>query len=95
MQRGPRRPDRLVGRNGTGKTSLLRILAGLDQPTTGHVHRARGTRIGFLAQEVTLEGGQTLWQAMMGAFESLRAMEVRLHQMEATWPIRPGLRMCC
>jgi len=72
----------LVGRNGTGKTSLLRILAGLDQPTTGHVHRARGTRIGFLAQEVSLEGDQTLWQAMMGAFESLRAMEARLHQME-------------
>ena len=73
----------LVGRNGTGKTTLLRILAGLDQPTTGRVHRARSTRIGFLQQEANLESSGTLWQEMMAAFEALRAMEARVHQLEA------------
>jgi len=72
----------LVGRNGTGKTSLLRILAGFDQPTSGYVHRAKSLRIGFLPQEATLEGDRTLWQEMMTAFEPLRAMEARLHDME-------------
>jgi ATP-binding cassette subfamily F protein 3 len=72
----------LVGRNGTGKTSLLRILAGFDQPTSGYVHRAKSLRIGFLPQEATLEGDRTLWQEMMTAFEPLRAMEARLHGME-------------
>jgi ATP-binding cassette subfamily F protein 3 len=73
----------LVGRNGTGKTTLLRILAGLEAPTSGHVHRARGLRIGYLPQEASLDGECTLWQEMMTAFEPLRAMEARLHELEA------------
>jgi ATP-binding cassette subfamily F protein 3 len=72
----------LVGRNGTGKTTLLRILAGLEPPTSGRVHRARGLRIGYLPQGATLEGNHTLWQEMMTAFESLQAMETQLHQWE-------------
>jgi ATP-binding cassette, subfamily F, member 3 len=72
----------LVGRNGTGKTTLLRILAGLEPPTSGHVHRAKGLRIGTLPQEARLQGPGTLWQAMLEAFEPLRALEARLHDLE-------------
>ena len=73
----------LVGRNGTGKTTLLRILAGLEPPTRGRVHRARGLRIGYLPQGASLEGDRTLWQEMLTIFEPLRAMETRLQQLEA------------
>lgn len=73
----------LVGRNGTGKTTLLRILAGLESPTRGRVHRARGLRIGYLPQGATLEGNRTLWQEMLTTFEPLRAMEARLQELEA------------
>jgi ATP-binding cassette subfamily F protein 3 len=73
----------LVGRNGTGKTTLLRILAGLESPTSGRVHRAKGMRIGYLPQGATLEGDHTLWQEMMTAFESLQAMETQLHRLES------------
>jgi ATP-binding cassette, subfamily F, member 3 len=78
------RDDRiaLVGRNGTGKTTLLRILAGLEPPSSGRVHRAKGLRIGYLPQGASLTGEGTLWQAMMAAFEALRALEERLHQLE-------------
>jgi ATP-binding cassette subfamily F protein 3 len=72
----------LVGRNGTGKTTLLRILTGLETPTSGHVHRARGLRIGFLPQGASLEGDHTLWQEIMTVFEPLRALESRLHELE-------------
>ena len=41
----------LVGPNGIGKTTLLRILAGLDTPSTGSVNFSQGTRIGYLRQE--------------------------------------------
>jgi len=72
----------LVGANGTGKTTLLRILAGLEEPTGGQVHRARGLRIGYLPQGASLEGDGSLWQEIMTAFEPLRAMEARLHDLE-------------
>lgn len=42
----------LVGRNGTGKTTLLRIIAGDVEADTGQILRSKGTRIGFLRQEV-------------------------------------------
>ncbi|MGD9315971.1 MAG: ABC-F family ATP-binding cassette domain-containing protein, partial [Anaerolineae bacterium] len=73
----------LVGRNGTGKTTLLRILLGQEKPTSGRVHRARGLRIGYLPQGATLEGNHSLWQEMMTVFESLQAMEARLQVLEA------------
>ncbi len=73
----------LVGRNGSGKTTLMRILAGMEAPTAGNVHRAKGLRIGTLPQEARLEGPGTLWQEMMTAFEPLRALEDRLHALEA------------
>jgi ATP-binding cassette subfamily F protein 3 len=73
----------LVGRNGTGKTTLLRILAGLEPPTRGRIRRAKGLRIGYLPQGATLEGNRTLWQEMLTTFESLRAMEARLQELEA------------
>ena len=41
----------LVGPNGIGKTTLLRVIAGLAQPSTGSISLARGTRIGYLRQE--------------------------------------------
>ena len=72
----------LVGRNGSGKTTLLRILAGLESPTSGAVHRAKGLQIRTLPQEARLEGSGTLWQEMMTAFEPLRALEARLHDLE-------------
>jgi ATP-binding cassette subfamily F protein 3 len=72
----------LVGRNGTGKTTLLRILAGLEPPTTGRVHRAKNLRIGYLPQGAELEGERSLWQEMMTAFGWLEEMEARLHELE-------------
>src|SRR5437763_14973459 len=50
----------LGGRNGSGKTSLLRILAGHQEADSGEVSRRRGLRIGYLPQEFELDGGLTV-----------------------------------
>ena len=50
----------LVGRNGSGKTSLLRILAGHQKPMRATLRRRRGLRIGYLPQEFELDGNLTV-----------------------------------
>ncbi|HWI56805.1 MAG TPA: ATP-binding cassette domain-containing protein [Bacillota bacterium] len=50
----------LVGRNGCGKTTLLKILAGHQQPDAGEVTQRRGLRIGYLPQEFELDGSKTV-----------------------------------
>jgi ATP-binding cassette subfamily F protein uup len=52
----------LVGRNGCGKTSLLKILAGEMQPDAGEIFRRRGLRIGYLPQDFELDGTKTVRQ---------------------------------
>ena len=52
----------LVGRNGCGKTSLLRILAGHQNADAGDVARRRGLRIGYLPQEFELDPQMTVRQ---------------------------------
>jgi len=72
----------IVGANGVGKTTLLRILAGEDDPSTGSVHRARGIRIGYLPQEAIKIQEGTLWTSSMAAFESLLLKADELQAME-------------
>src|SRR5690606_17376993 len=50
----------LVGINGTGKSTLLKILAGLESPTNGHVVYERDLRIGYLDQDPRFEGFDTI-----------------------------------
>ncbi|QIK65361.1 ABC-F family ATP-binding cassette domain-containing protein [Nocardioides sp. HDW12B] len=56
----------VVGRNGDGKTTLLRILAGREQPDEGRVSRSRATRIGFLTQGDDLDDAATVRHAVLG-----------------------------
>lgn len=74
----------LVGPNGEGKTTLLQILAGLEPPSEGTIHSARGLKIGYLEQHPSLISTQeTLWPLALGAFEALRQQEADLRTMEA------------
>jgi len=50
----------LVGRNGCGKTSLLKILAGESEADAGEISRRRGLRVGYLPQEFELDGERTI-----------------------------------
>lgn len=50
----------LVGRNGCGKTTLLRILSGEEPPDAGEVTRRRSLRVGYLPQEFELDGERTV-----------------------------------
>ena len=77
----------LVGPNGIGKTTLLLILAGLSQPSTGQVSLSKGTRIGYLPQEsATAFNGRnhTVYDEMLTVLASLRENEKRLRDLETS-----------
>jgi len=61
----------LVGRNGGGKSTLMKLIAGVWQPDFGTVSLARGTRVGYLSQDPRLEPTDTLRHAAGRAFERL------------------------
>src|SRR5512139_839412 len=72
----------IVGPNGIGKTTLLRILVGLEEPTRGEVQRARGLRLGYLPQEAGLSGTHTVWEECLKAVADLRILEEELTRLE-------------
>jgi len=72
----------LIGPNGTGKSTLLRIVAGLDAPDTGSIALARGTRIGFLQQELLVDVEGTVERHARGAASHLAELEAELRKME-------------
>jgi ATP-binding cassette subfamily F protein 3 len=85
----------LIGPNGIGKTSLMMILAGLSQPTTGTIHIARGKRLGYLRQEASDAFGKasgagtfarhenTVYSEMLTVFIGLQEQQAHLHRIEA------------
>ena len=72
----------IVGPNGIGKTSLMRILVGADEPTSGTVSRTRGVRIGYLSQEADFKMSGTIWTACEAVFEHFKAEQEELHRLE-------------
>ncbi len=72
----------IVGPNGIGKTTLIRILIGLEEPSQGSVQRARNIRIGYLPQEAVLESQRTLWGECLEAVSDLLQMEGELRRLE-------------
>src|SRR5688572_17329174 len=68
----------IVGRNGTGKTTLFNLVTGALQPTRGVVMRAPGTRVTLLEQHRDFGDATTVWQAVAGAFQHLLELEQSL-----------------
>src|SRR5712691_93090 len=61
----------LVGPNGVGKTTLMRILAGLDRPDTGDVRLHAGARVSLLRQQPDFAPGRTLFEEARTALQEL------------------------
>jgi ATP-binding cassette subfamily F protein 3 len=65
----------LVGANGTGKSTLMKVLAGLETLDYGSVQQTRGMSIGYLPQEGLALSGRSVFEECLTVFDELRAME--------------------
>ena len=68
----------LVGANGTGKSTLLKTLAGLDSLDYGSLQRTRGMSIGYLPQDGLVLSGRTVFEECLSVFDELRGIEQEL-----------------
>ena len=77
------RKDRiaLVGKNGAGKSTMLKILAGLQSPTSGNVSVPREVTIGYLPQVMKLADNRTVMQEAELAFEHIFDLQADLERM--------------
>jgi ATP-binding cassette, subfamily F, member 3 len=73
----------LVGRNGTGKTTLFRLLTGELSPTRGQIARQPGLQVSLLEQHRDFGGAVTVWEAAAGTFAELLQLEQSLVEQAA------------
>ena len=83
----------LCGPNGCGKTTLLKILAGLEPASAGQTQIDSGFRLGYLGQEGQLNPEQTLHQAMSEVFEEVFKLEDQMRDCEAQMESAEGAEL--
>jgi sulfate-transporting ATPase len=75
----------LLGLNGAGKSTVLKIMAGIDKDYEGEAHSMPGIRIGYLPQEPQLEPGHTVREAVEEGLGEVFAAKKRLDQIYAAY----------
>ena len=72
----------IVGPNGGGKTTLLRLLAGADEPDVGEIARSREAKIGWLPQHSNFEPGPTVVDQVIAARGEVAELEAKMRDLE-------------
>ena len=72
-----------MGRNGAGKSTMMKIIAGLQSPTSGTVSKPTDITIGYLPQQMVLADTQTLKEEVKKAFEHVNKINARVEELNA------------
>lgn len=76
----------LAGKNGAGKSTMLKLLSGLQHPTKGEISKPNDFRIGYLPQDMIHQHGRTVFEETATAFEEIQKLVARLnvvtHELE-------------
>lgn len=71
----------LVGKNGAGKSTMLKIFAGLQSPTSGAISKPKEVTIGYLPQQMTLTDTRTVREEAETAFDHVRQLEETINRL--------------
>ena len=68
----------LIGKNGAGKSTMLKILSGEQEPDTGQIAKDKELRIGFLKQDIDFIQGRTVLEEAQQAFVEIKEIEKKI-----------------
>lgn len=78
----------LIGKNGAGKSTMLKILSGEQEPDTGQIAKDKELKIGFLKQDIDFIQGRTVIEEAQQAFEEIKAIEKKIAYINEQLAIR-------
>ena len=71
----------LVGSNGTGKTTLMKIISGVDEPTNGNINKANDVQIEYLPQELDFDSENSLFMEASETFCEIKDLETKINDI--------------
>ncbi len=80
----------LVGPNGIGKTTLLRIMLGQDFPDEGSVQKEKGVTIGYLAQDIIVGSDRSILEEVLAGYPEIRRLEGLILYLSTKIADHPG-----
>ncbi len=82
----------LVGKNGAGKSTMLKVLCGLQKPTSGTVAVPNGSTVGYLPQVMRLQDGTTVLEETRKAFAGVARLKAHVEELTARLPNAPTMK---
>ncbi len=73
----------LIGDNGCGKTTILKLIAGIETPVSGTVSKVKGISTGYLEQHLKFQAGRRVEEEIASVFEAVIQMQRKMHKLEA------------
>ena len=80
----------LIGENGCGKSTILKMIAGMETPIAGTINKTRAMSVGYLAQHLIFDAGETVREEIASVFENLVKMQSDMRFLEQQMSIVSG-----
>ena len=80
----------MVGANGSGKSTIIKLIVGDIKPDLGKISKSRGLRIGYLAQEATFHGSRTVMEEMHASFDNVLRLQREIQNITHDMAILTG-----
>ena len=71
----------LVGKNGAGKSTMLKVISGQQEPESGNVSKPSGTTIGYLSQDIRPKLGKSIFEETYGALQELKELDAKVKRL--------------
>lgn len=74
----------LVGKNGAGKSTMLKLISGKEKPSEGNVHLPKGTSIGYLTQDIKIDTQQSVFEFLNRSNQTLNQIKDRIDEINTS-----------